>query len=256
MNKTELVQGIRVAYREKRSSDSPLHHVEVIDGEVRDRQVKVLFVDGEREGLRSWVRASQLLSPWSDLEPLLRDERLEEALRADWKQRADPVLETAMSAVVVATGESGGLCKGWDETPAVFSRLWKRAGMKHPPTDHTLAYRDRHGRLHLPWDIAMEFCVAFCRAEPEMVLTLIDGYEQEARAKGFMPGHAYYHQALREDVAAHAVVRDWCGNEEERTRLLKEIQRLQTLVASAALELDRAGAVRAANRLRRAAVGL
>jgi hypothetical protein len=41
----------------------------VIDGVVRDRQVKVLFVDGEREGLRSWVRTEQLLCLWSKREP-------------------------------------------------------------------------------------------------------------------------------------------------------------------------------------------
>lgn len=256
MNKTELLAGTRAAFREKRSTDWPVHHVEVIDGDVRDRQVKVLFVEGEREGLRSWVRAEQLLCRWNEHEALLQDERHEKALLTDWKQRQDPVLRTAMSAVLVATGESGGVDKGWDEQPAVFDRLWKRAGLEKRPNDHALAYRDRRGRLHLPWDTTLEFCVAFCRAEPEMVLTLIDGYEREARAKGFLPGNSYHHQWLREDVAAHAVVRDWCGNEQERDRLLKEIERLQTLVATAALELDRAGATGAGNRLRRAARGL
>jgi hypothetical protein len=67
VNKAESMPGLRAAYREKRSIDDPLHQVEVVDGVVRDRQVKVLFVDGEREGLRSWVPTQQLLCAWASV---------------------------------------------------------------------------------------------------------------------------------------------------------------------------------------------
>jgi hypothetical protein len=255
MNKSELTPSLHVAYRERRSVDAPLHEVEVLDGVARDRQVKVLFVDGEREGLRSWVRTAQLLCAWNKREAVLKDERRAAALRQDWGAKYDPVVDTAMNAVVVATGESGGFANGWSEQPAVFARLWKRAGLEPGPVRHHLAYRDRHGQAHLPWDTVVEFCLAFSRHEPSLVLSLIDGYDREYEARGHLPGEVFYHQLLRENAAAHALVREWCGQAEERTRLLAEIKRLQGLLSTAEADLRRAGDERGAGRLARAVRG-
>lgn len=255
MNKSELTPGLRAAFREKRSIDDPLHQVEVIDGVVRDRQIKVLFVDGEREGLRSWVRTSQLLCPWGKREPLLRDERAQQRLKADWDEKYDPVIDSAMQSVVVATGESGGFSNGWDERPEVFDRLWKRAGLEGRAQDRWLAYKDRFSNVHVGWDTLIEFGMAFCKREPEMVLSLIDAQEREYRAEGHLPGRSIYHEFMREHAASAAVVREWCGNAEERARLQKEIERLQGLVSRAAYDLERAGDERAAGRLRMALHG-
>jgi hypothetical protein len=73
VEKSQLLAGSRVAYREKRPIESPLIEVEVIDGVLRDRQIKVLFVDGEREGLRSWVRTQQLSAPGETVRQFLRE---------------------------------------------------------------------------------------------------------------------------------------------------------------------------------------
>jgi hypothetical protein len=123
------------------------------------------------------------------------------------------------------------------------------------PPNHHLAFKDRHGNLHLPWDTTLEFCLAFCKAEPAMVLSLVDGEEREYGARGYGPGKAIYHQFMREAAAPHALVRQWCGQGAERDRLTKEIKRLQELVSRAAYELERAGEERAAGRLRRALRG-
>jgi hypothetical protein len=252
---SELVAGAVVAYREKRSVDDPLHQVEVIDGTVKDRQIRVLFLDCENEGLRSWVRTAQLICPWRDREAVIKDEQAEKRLRADWDDRYDDVLDKAMIFVAVATGESSGFMNGWIETPAVIERLWKRAGMEKRPLDHHLAYKDRRGEIHIPWVAVLEFCVAFCSREPAMVLSLADQYEREYEARGHMPGETVYHQIMREDAAAHAVVREWCGQAEERHRLQKEIKRLQELVLGAANDLERTGNGDNARKLRRALEG-
>jgi hypothetical protein len=244
-----------VAYREKRSVDAPIFEVEVIDGLVRDRQVKVLFIDGDREGLRSWIRTGQLLCRWGEQAPILRDEQNQRRLREDWDEKFDSVIDRALQSVVVATGESGGFMNGWDERPEVFDRLWKRAGLERRAQDTYLAYQDRRGNVHVGWDTLVRFGMAFCRAQPEMVLSLLDGEEREYRARGHLPGESIYHEFMRENAASAAVVREWCGNAEERARLQKEIERLQGLLSQAAADLERAGAESAARRLRHALLG-
>jgi hypothetical protein len=96
---------------------------------------------------------------------------------------------------------------------------------------------------------------AFAAAEPETVLTYIEGEEEEMRARGYLPGERIYHQFLREYKPGFALARQWAGFTEEIEMLRKEIGRLQGLVHKAAADLRELGADTKAHRLLRGLEG-
>lgn len=251
VNQKSLKTGLRVCYRKGRKAGTPLEQVEIVDGIVRNRQVKVRFIDHDADGWTSWVRPEQLVCLWSKRKAFLRFEERSEKLEADWRAKYDPALWDAMQSVVVATGDSGGFLKGWQEPSETFDRLWLRAGLTEPPLSNPLAYKMGAGVLRLPWDTALTFCEAFCAKEPAIVLSLVEGRRRDFLARGHEPGEQYYHSLMREYAASDAVVKDWCGGEAARQDLRDENDRLRRLVQEGAAALERAGDSAAGRRLLR-----
>lgn len=139
---------------------------------------------------------------------------------------------------------------------AELERILVRAGLDSEPAKlHSLAFRDRSGYVHLPFEAAEAVARAFAAAEPTTVLLYVEGQEESMKARGYAPGDRIYHDFLREEQPSFALVRQWAGHENEIEDLRKEIGRLRSLVSMAASDLVAAGADRKAWRLRRALDG-
>jgi hypothetical protein len=253
-----LVIGRSYAYRERRSTDSPLLKVKLLDKVGRKGKVKIRFDEGPHPGLEEYVNTRQIIVPWGERKALLRDEERAARLEEYARDMTDGALSEAGTAVLASTGEPGAYVGG--PTTAMreeeLQRILDRAGVETPPIDlHLLAYRDRDGYVHLPLDAMVGLAKAFAAAEPQTVVGYLDDEEEELRLKGNQPGERWYHQYLRELSPGFALARQWAGLEQEAELLRKEIARLRTLVSGAAYDLKSAGQERKANRLLRALEG-
>ncbi len=253
MEGQQLAIGRLYAYRERRSAHCPLRKVKLIDIVGRRGKVKIRFEDGPHPGLEEYVSTRQIVISWADRKALLRDEE-RAALLEEYEKGAGAVekaLSDAAEAVLEATGEPG--C-GMDQ--GEVQRILDRAGIEKGPTDlHHLAYRDRHGQIHLPGEAMVALAQAFAAAEPETVVIYLDDRDDELRIRGNQPGDRWYHQYRRELSPSFALARQWAGLEQESEMLRKEIARLRGLLSTAAHDLKRAGEERKSNRLLRALEG-
>jgi hypothetical protein len=138
-----------------------------------------------------------------------------------------------------------------------LQRICDRAGVSAVPSDlHPLAFRDRHGHVHLPLDGVVRLAQAFAAVEPQTVNQYIDDQEEEMRLRGNVPGDRWWHDYLREHAPGFALARRWAGLEQEADALRQEIARLRSLVSRAAYDLKAAGQEHKARRLLRALEGL
>lgn len=232
---------------------SHLSKVQVI-APPRSRQVKIRHADGELNGLEEWVPTRQIMCPWGERRAYLRDERREAELRAASEHDREAVEEQAISTVFEATGDETGFIRSWTVDPARGQRLWSRAGLGGTPADEPLAYRDRHGALHLSYATALKFAQAFAATEPEPCLMYLREWEDRLRAEGFEPGNRSAHHVLRQMAPAHALVRGWC--ELPAYALWEdEAKRLRTLLARSIARLSELGDEETAQRLTRAMKG-
>jgi hypothetical protein len=171
---------------------------------------------------------------------------------SDDKARSD-----AVEAILESTGESSAWLSGngLSMPRDAIERLARRAGLDGDPAKlDPLGFQDSFGNIHLPPQGAEILARAFAAAEPETVLTYIEG-EEETQARGYLPGERIYHQFLREYKPGFALARQWAGFTEEIEMLRKEIGRLQGLVHKAAADLRELGADTKAHRLLRGLEG-
>jgi hypothetical protein len=254
----QLQIGRRYAYREKRGPCYPILKVKLLDKVGRKGKIKIRFEDGPHPGLEEYVSTRQLVVAWGKRHEVLRDEKLAAALDAYAAEAADAALGEAARAVLESTGEpsAGAAATGTTMSESELQRIIDRAGLKSSPVDlHPLAYRDRHGDVHLPLDAAAELARAFAAAESTTVVGYLDDQVEEMRLRGNEPGERWWHSYLRENAPGFAIARQWAGLEQEAETLRKEIARLRSLVSSAAHELQVAGAKAKAQRLIRALEG-
>jgi hypothetical protein len=151
-------------YREKRGPRHPMLKVRRLDKVGRKGKIKIRFEDGPHPGLEEYTSTRQLVVPWGQRHAVLRDEKLAAALDAHTAQVADPALGEAASAVLESTGEpgAGAAAAGTMMSESELQRIIDRAGLTATPADlHPLAYRDRHGYVHLPLEAAVELARAF-----------------------------------------------------------------------------------------------
>jgi hypothetical protein len=217
--------------------------------------VKVRRLSEPHTGLEEYVKTRQLIVPWGERQPFLRDE--ERAQRFDEaRPRPNRALAGAIETVMYSTGYTGA---GADDDGTVHMKadelreIARLAGVAQKLEDlHPLAYVDRDGYMHLPIELAEKLAHAYASAEPEMVLMYIEDEENECRARGFEPGERFYHDWLREHTPGWALARYWAGHEEEIVFLRKEIERLRRVIDSAADALAKAGAEQEGWRVRQA----
>lgn len=255
MQNSELVEGRRYALREKRSAGSPMRKVKLVAKVGRRGMVKIRWEDGPHPGLEEYVRTAQLIVPWGDRAAFVRNEQRHAQLDAYARDRRDPAVEEAVSAVLASSGEpSAGAWGGtvsMDE--AEIERIMRRAGLEGRAIEmHPLAFRDRStGDICLPLECGETIARAFAAAEPETVTMYLDDHESELKAGGYAPGERYKHDLLRQYMPGYAIARQWAGFDQDRERLEQEIARLRTLVSIAASDLRSAGQDRKAARLLR-----
>lgn len=169
----------------------------------------------------------------------------------------DAALQEAISTVLAASGEPSASCGDWLTMPEdELQRIIDRAGLAESAIDlHPLAFRDRHGEVHVPIDGAERLARAFAAAEAENVVMYIDDHEEELRLRGNAPGDRYLHDLLRQYQPGWALARQWAGFDQAAEELKKEIARLRGLVSRAAYELKDVGAEDKSRRLMRALDG-
>jgi hypothetical protein len=247
----QLVIGRTYAFREKRSTGSPLLKVKLLDKIGRKGKLKVRFEDGPHPGLEEYVSTRQIVIAWGERKALLRDEEREQRLAEYEKGRDDKAVRDAVDAVLTATGESGG---GYYEFE--LQRTLDRAGVQTAPADlHPLAFTDRHGVAQVPLEALAAVATAFAAAEPQTVVGYLDDQEEELRLRGNQPGDRWYHQYRRELSPGYALARQWAGLEQEAEMLRKEIARLRGLISTAAYDLKAAGQEHKSRRLLRGLEG-
>lgn len=113
-------------------------------------------------------------------------------------------------------------------------------------------YTSRSGKLHLPFDYALDLARKFCTSEPSTVLVGVETTEREWARKATRPGEEYMVPLLNDYRASWALLRQWAGHDAAVAQRETEIQRLERLVWDAVYALQKAGLDSEAARLRRA----
>jgi len=251
----EIKVGTNCALR-PRPVDTPTE-VQILAASPRGGSWKIHHLAGDQAGLEEWVPSRMLLCPWSSLPRVLKDEESDRYL-ADTAEVVDRVTGHAVNLVLVdASGESsevGILNRPYEcvLTGAAATRLWTRAGLPGTVTRAGVGtYLDRHDRVHLPAAQGYRMARAFASSEPETVLRYLAEVESNLEAEGMIPGERWHHEYLREQSPALALARSSAGHETEVQNLRRKIEGLIGMVERAAVELERAGSVAAARRLRR-----
>jgi hypothetical protein len=251
---SDLAVGRPYARRVKpHDADCPLRKI-IFAGPARAGKAKIRHADDDLDGLEEWVPTRTLMCPWGERQAFLRDESRWSALQEAAARDYDPVVEEAISTVFEATGDETGFIRVWSVERGRAERLWRRAGLEGSPDQHPLAYTDRGGQLHLPYETAFQFAQAFATAEPEPCIHYIQEWEDRLRAEGYEPGRRVSHSVLRNMRPAHALVREWT-QAGELGLLREENQRLRQLLGRALEALRRAGDQQSASRLDRALHG-
>jgi hypothetical protein len=253
MRQSDLEEGKNYALRENAANRSGLLKVRYV-GPARRGRVRVRYSDGNLNGLDEWVRTRSLMCRWADRKAFLRDEEREQKIREVSHRTRDFVVEEAISGVIEASGDVGGFRLTWTADPERIRRLWRRAGLETDPLREPYAYADRQGIIHLTYQSALAWAIAFAKAEPEPVLTWLEDWEECLRAEGWEPGNRDAHAYLRRVSPAHALMREWAGKSGQH-RLHTEIKRLRGLVMDCIDSLESSGQGDEARRLRRALAG-
>jgi hypothetical protein len=221
---------------------------------VRDYKWKVEWID-PNEGLVAYVDSRGLVVEWSKREPVIRDEEATKRLREHHPPNDQAPVDLAVHLAVESSKERAVFFRGeLHGSPDSIERLKVRAGLV-PGKSHPLAYVDRHGEAHLPFDEVLQIAKGFCSKEPSAVVAEIEVTEREWSAETIRPGKEYLVGLLNEYRAAHALIRQWTGLDPAIAQREGHIQRLERLVWDAIYALQRAGLDDEASRLRKALTG-
>jgi hypothetical protein len=251
MNQDDIQPGRDYGYRPNPRRHTDLERVNVIE-RVR-RQWKVEWVD-PNPGLQDYVKSANLVVPWNDRRPFLRDEqcsdRLLQSSEATWPGPEHPLTE-AVDTVFAATGENlaTGSCGALSVTRDALVRTADRARVDVP--DSPPAFVDRHGTVHLPFDHALALAKAFAAAEPQSVLLQVDAIQREYEAEARDAGNAYIVPLVNRWRAGWALCRQWAGFDQALAERDAEIERLRRIIDDTRYELRRAGNDELAARLDR-----
>lgn len=253
MLKSEIKPHTEYALREKRAPGVPLQRVRILE-HVRGNKWRAEWIE-PNPGLTHFVESGQLIVPWRDHKAFLKDEanvmRLREHNGEHGYSGYSPVVD-ALIVIFESVGEEvrfdGGVLSG---APEAIDRIKARAGMD-PAKRSLVAYVDRHGVLHLPFDEALELGRKFCAADPAAVLVRIDSTELKWSTEAVNPGGDYLVGLLNESRAAWALIRQWAGHDVAVAQREARIERLERLVWDAIYALQKAGLDDESARLRRA----
>lgn len=253
MLKSEIRPRAEYALREKRAPGTPFQRVRVIE-HVRRNKWKVEWID-PNPGLVDYVESGQLIVPWKDQKTLLKEEANEERLRAHNERNGyddeDSPVVRALHDVFDSVPDGINFYKGsLTASPEAMDRLRVRAGIG-ASQESPVAYIDRRGQLHVPFDVALDLGRKFCAAEPSTVLVGVEATERKWEHKA-RRGEDYIVSLLNEYRASWALIRQWAGHDAAVAQREAEIQRLERLIWDAVYALQKAGLDSEAAGLRRA----
>jgi hypothetical protein len=205
-------------------------------------------------GLVDYVESGQLVVPWKEHKAFLKEEASAEALREHNERMGyeeNSPIANALYSVFESVGDDVSFYRGIlsGSTEAV-DRVKTRAAMdtsKRTP----LAYIDRQGKLHLPFDEAFELARMFCAAEPAAVLVRAETTERDWAQQARRPGEEYIIPLLNQYRASWALIRQWTGHDPAVAQREAEIERLERLVWDAVYALQKARLDKEAAKLRR-----
>jgi len=253
MLKSEIQPRMEYAFREKRVPGTPFQRVRIIE-HIRGNKWKAEWID-PNPGLVHYVESGQLIVSWKEHKAFLREEADAEHLREHNERHGyDPEspLTKAVEQVFETVGDDVQFYKGVLSGSAdALERVKQRAGMAGA-ANSPVAYTDRQGKIHSPFDFALELGRKFCTAEPSTVLVGVETTERDWSRKAATPGEEYIVPLLNDYRASWALLRQWAGYDAAVAEREVEIQRLERLVWDALYALQKAGLDSEAARLRRA----
>ena len=253
MLKSAIKPGVEYGLREKRTPGTPLQRVRVME-HIRRNKWKVQWID-PNPGLVDYVESGQLVVAWKEHKAFLKEEANAERLREHnerhgYDQEESPVV-TALYQVFESVADGIDFYRGSITcSPEAMERFLARIGL-NAPLESPVAYVDRQGQLHFPFDVALNLGRRFCAVEPSTVLV---GVEVTERDWTHRAGHGddYLVSLLNQYRAAWALIRQWAGHDAAIAQREAEIQKLERLVWDAIYALQKAGLESEAGRLRRA----
>lgn len=257
MEKASIKVGEEYGIRERRRPGEPMQHIRILE-RVRGNKWKAEWID-PNPGLKDYIESRFIIVRWKDRKAFLRDEDNERRLhehnaQAGYKHDDAPV-ESAVLQVFEEVGDDVHFYHGvLSGSPDALTRVKDRARLdstKHSP----VTYVARDGKIHAPFDEALELARAFCAAEPNTVLVGVESTEREWSEKAGRPGGEYMVGLLNDYRAAWAIIRQWTGLDPAIAAREAQIQRLERLVWDAVYALQKAGLDAEARRLRRALGG-
>jgi hypothetical protein len=250
--------GTEYGLRERVQAGELLERIRVLE-RVRSGRWRVEWLEGDREGLKDFVKSKNIIVPWRERRAFLRDEEKARVFNAHVERTAPPEknpIHDAMNTVFESTGDAvsywNGALTGEQEA---LERVANRAQAAIP--DSPYVFVDRFGTTHLPFEIAVALAQAFAAAEPESVLLAVDTQQRKYETEAREPGSAFLVPLVNEWRASWALVRQWAGHDQALAAKDAETKRLRELIERAAWDLRRDGAdpERVANKMLRALAG-
>ena len=253
--RADLMDGQEYAFREKRTVGSPLHRIKLLK-HIRGRKWQAKWLT-PNAGLIDYVSAEQILVPWNEQAAYLKEERDRELMwEHDQKQgfEASSPVTLAVYTVIENSGERIGIGDSdIAAMPEQLERLKVRAQLTHLQfCKIKLSYTDRMGRLHLPFETALELARALCAAESSAVIAVVEAEERQGSYIATRPGQEHRMPLLNSMRARWALIRQWCESNAALAARENRIAGLERLVLDAVYALQKAGLNGEANRLRRA----
>jgi hypothetical protein len=250
--KSEINPQTDYALREKSAPDAPLQRVRIIE-HIRGNKWKAEWVN-PNPGLVDYVESGHLICRWKDHKAFLREESDAKRLREHNSEigfEFESPLDKAVHQVFDSLGDDIEYDRGvlW-ATPETLERVKQRADVPSMPTS-PFAYTSRFGKVHCPFDYALELARKFCASEPSTVLVGVESTEREWARQATRPGEEYIVPLLNDYRASWALLRQWSGHDAAVAQREAEIQRPERLVWDAVYALQKAGLDSEAARLRR-----
>jgi hypothetical protein len=253
MLKSEINPRTDYALREKSTPDAPPQRIRIIE-HIRGNKWKAEWLD-PNPGLIDYVESGHLMCRWKDHKAFLREEAEANRLRTHNREigyEPESPLTNAVYQVFECVGDDVDFDKGiLSVTAEALERVKQRAGMPSMPNS-PFAYTSRSGKMHFPFDYALELARKFCSSEPSTVLVGVETTEREWARQATRPGEEYIVPLLNDCRASWALLRQWAGHDAAVAQREAEIQRLERLVWDAVYALQKAGLDSDAARLRRA----
>lgn len=258
------------------TAQAPVHRVRIEKIRAgKGAKVQIRAMDGDEEGMASWVAKTTLKAPWAQRDAWEADDRrYAAAVAASASALRTAVYDAASEFIsliwqrssIVSLGHTKGT-RGLllvTDLPAALEKF----GPELPDLLSTpLTFTDRFGTLVAPWPAAERWAAHACRSHADAVARYATA-EEAALRDGLvhgrtLPGARGLGSVLTaeecadtfdDDMAVLEVLRTWCGEKaadrfDELAALRAEVARLGTIAEDAIEAVRRAGDGRAADAL-------